>query len=95
MNEEIKKIIEQLDKRITLHNIIKEPISSDLDKAIKLSIAYECKEQIINKLKDWLRQEIKKQNDISKNNLSKLSTNREKILKEVLSKIKNLERSDK
>ena len=92
--DEIDKIIKQIDERLTLHNIVKEPIPSDLDKAIKLSVAYEYKEQILNKLKKWLRQEIKKQNNISKNNLSKLPTNREKILTEVLNKIESLERSD-
>ena len=60
MNEEIKKIIEQLDKRITLHNIIKEPISSDLDKAIKLSVAYE--ELLNENLK--LQQELQQKEDI-------------------------------
>ena len=74
MNEEIKKIIEQLDKRITLHNIIKEPISSDLDKAIKLSVAYEellnenlklqqelqQKEDIINKAKEFIKKHNEK-----------------------------------
>lgn len=95
MNKEIKKIINQIEERLTLHNIIKEPISKDLEKAIKLSVAYEHKEQIINKLKDWLREEVKKQNNISKNNLSKLPTNREKILTEVLSRIESLEKSDK
>ena len=93
--DEIDKIIKQIDERLTLHNIVKKPIPSDLDKAIKLSVAYEYKEQILNKLKKWLRQENKKQNNISKNNLSKLPTNREKILTEVLNKIESLERSDK
>ena len=96
MNEdEIDKIIKQIDERLTLHNIVQEPIPRDLDKAIKLSVAYEYKGQIINKFKKWLKQEIKKQNNISKNNLSKLPTNREKILKEVLNKIESLEKSDK
>ena len=76
MNEEIKKIIEQLDKRITLHNIIKEPISSDLDKAIKLSVAYEellnenlklqqelqQKEDIINKAKEYIKPKLNMKN---------------------------------
>lgn len=41
MDKEIKEIIDKLEERISLHNIIKEPISDDLDKAIKLSVAYE------------------------------------------------------
>lgn len=60
MDEKIKKIIEQLDARINLHNIIKEPISSDLDKAIKLSVAYE--ELLNENLK--LQQELQQKEDI-------------------------------
>ena len=56
MNEEIKKIIEKLEERINLHNIIKEPISSDLDKAIKLSVAYEDLLEENQKLKEQLQQ---------------------------------------
>lgn len=41
MDEEIKKIINQIEDRLALHEAIKEPISKDLDKAIKLSVAYE------------------------------------------------------
>ena len=93
--DEIDKIINQIEDRLTLHYAVKEPIPKDLDRMIKLSVAYEYKEQILKKLKEWLRQEIKKQNNISKNNLSKLPTNREKILTEVLIKIDNLEKSDK
>ena len=76
MDEKIKKIIEQLDARINLHNIIKEPISSDLDKAIKLSVAYEellnenlklqqelqQKEDIINKAKEYIKPKLNMKN---------------------------------
>lgn len=59
MNEEIKKIIEKLDERLNLHNIIKEPISSDLDKAIKLSVAYEDLLEENKKLKEQLERSEK------------------------------------
>ena len=57
MNEEIKKIIEQLEERLKSHNIIKEPISSDLDKAIKLSVAYEDLINENQQLKEQLQQQ--------------------------------------
>lgn len=91
MNEEIKDIINKIEERLTVINIIKEPINADLDKAIKLSVAYENLLKILNELKKWLNEEINKENNISKNNLSSLPTNREKILKEVFKKIKELE----
>ena len=74
MNKEIKKIIEQLDERINLHNIIKEPISSDLDKAIKLSVAYE---ELLAE-----NQELKKQLDELQtlyNNMFKCHCNRVQV----------------
>lgn len=53
--EEIKKLFENIDERIILHNAIKEPISKDLDNLIKLSVAYE-KLQLENQ---QLKEEIK------------------------------------
>ena len=41
MNEEIRNIINQIEDRLALHEAIKEPVSKDLEKAIKLSVAYE------------------------------------------------------
>ena len=93
MNKEIKKIIEQLDERINLHNIIKEPISSDLDKAIKLSVAYE---ELLEE-----NQELKKQLDelqILYNNMFKCHCNRVQVetlleqQKEFIEYLKNKEK---
>lgn len=56
MSEEIKKIINQIEDRLALHEAIKEPISKDLDKAIKLSVAYEELLKENKRLKDnWNR----------------------------------------
>lgn len=43
--EDIEKLFETLDKRIILHEVIREPMSWDLHNLIKLSVAYENLEQ--------------------------------------------------
>lgn len=89
MNEEIKKIINQIEDRLALHEAIKEPISKDLDKAIKLSVAYEelLKENQRlkdnwNKLKQYLLGGIASDNYIITEN-------------SMLSKMQEIEKSDK
>lgn len=52
--EELKKLFENIDKRLILHNTIKEPISKDLENLIKLSVAYEDLQQENANLKQAL-----------------------------------------
>lgn len=61
--EEIKKIINQIEDRLVLHEAIKEPISKDLDKAIKLSVAYEELLKEKQELIEYLKERIRKCNE--------------------------------
>ena len=77
MTEEIKSIINNLDEQIILHSVIKEPISGNLDKAIKLSVAYE---ELLEKNHELIKKIEQKENE-TKNLISYLK-NEDADLKE-------------
>lgn len=65
--EEIKELINSIEERLIVSQTINEPINTDLDKAIKLSVAYEQlkeeNERLINTYKSLIKRQYELGND--------------------------------